>query len=193
MESNQSNAAAVRAFRVLEVVGGHSDGCSMAQIVDAVGLPKQTVHRILGQLQFSGLVTREPGTRRVQLASRVEQFALAALMNGPARNERHAILPGLVDGIGETCNLAALAGTEIVYLDRVETHWPLRLMLSPGSHVPVHATSSGKLLVSLLPIAQRERLVEQVTLRGFTESTIVDRAAFCRELDETRKRKVNRA
>jgi IclR family transcriptional regulator, acetate operon repressor len=195
MESNQSNAAAVRAFRVLEVVGSHADGCSLAQIVDAVGLPKQTVHRILGQLQFSGLVTREPGTRRVQLTSRVEKFALDALMNGPSRNERHAILSGLVDVIGETCNLAALAGTEIVYLDRVETHWPLRLMLAPGSHVPVHATSSGKLLVSLLPPAQRERLVEQVALRGFTESTIVDREAFRRELDDTRKRKVgiNRA
>lgn len=195
MESNQSNAAAVRAFRVLEVVGGHADGCSMAQIVEAVGLPKQTVHRILGQLQLSGLVTREPGTRRVQLANRIEQFALAALMNGPGRSERHAILAGLVEVIGETCNLAALAGTEIVYLDRVETHWPLRLMLAPGSHVPLHATSSGKLLLSLLPQAQRNRLIEQLSLRGFTENTIVDREAFRRELEETRRRRIgiNRA
>lgn len=195
MESNQSNAAAVRAIRVLEVVAGHADGCSPAQVVEAVALPKQTVHRIVAQLQLSGLVTREPGTRRIQLGARIEAFALAALMNGPARSERHAILAGLVDVIGETCNLAALAGTEIVYLDRVETHWPLRLMLAPGSHVPVHATSSGKLLLSLLPAAQRERLTEHVVLRGFTESTIVDRDAFRRELDETRRRRVgiNRA
>ena len=195
MESNQSNAAAVRAFRVLEVVGQHPDGCSLAAIVDSVGLPKQTVHRIVGQLQFSGLVMREPGTRRVQLASRVEHFALAALMNGPGRSQRHAILRGLVDAIGETCNLAALAGTEIVYLDRVETTWPLRLMLAPGSHVPLHATSSGKLLLSLLPRTQRDRLIDQLTLRSFTESTIVERGALQAELEETRKRKVgiNRA
>ncbi len=195
MESNQSNAAAVRAFRVLEVVSQHTDGCSLAAIVEAVELPKQTVHRIVGQLQFSGLVLREPVTRRVQLTSRVEAFALGALMNGPSRSERHAILAHLVDTIGETCNIAALAGTEIVYLDRVETHWPLRLLLAPGSHLPLHAVSSGKLLLSLLPKAQRDRLVEQLTLRSFTESTIVDRAALERELEETRKRKVgiNRA
>ena len=195
IESNQSNAAAVRAFRVLEVVGQHPDGCPLTAIVDLVGLPKQTVHRIVGQLQFSGLLTREPGTRRIQLATRVEHFALATLMNGPGRSHRHAILRGLVDAIGETCNLAALAGTEIVYLDRVETTWPLRLMLAPGSHVPLHATSSGKLLLSLLPRAQRDRLVEQLTLRSFTESTIVERKALQRELDETRKRRVgiNRA
>ena len=195
MESNQSNAAAVRAFRVLEVVAQHTDGCSLAQIVAAVGLPKQTVHRIVGQLQFSGLVVREPGTRRVQLTGRVEQFGIAAVMNGPARSQRHAILSTLVESIGETCNLAALVGTEVVYLDRVETHWPLRLMLAPGSHVPLHATSSGKLLLSLLPKPQRERLINQLPLRSFTETTIVDRPSLERELEETRRRRVgiNRA
>lgn len=195
MQSNQTNAAAVRAFRVLEVVGRHADGCSVADIVEAVALPKQTVHRIVGQLQLSGLILREPGTRRVQLASRVERFALSALMNGPARSQRHAILSGLVDAIGETCNLASLAGTEVVYLDRVETTWPLRLILAPGSHVPLHATASGKLLLALLPKSQREGLVDQLTLRSFTESTIVDRRAFRRELDETRQRRIgiNRA
>lgn len=190
MESNQSNAAAVRAFRVLEVVAQHADGCGLSEIVEAVGLPKQTVHRILGQLQFSGLVMREPGSRRVQIASRVEQFAIAALMNGPGRAERHAILKGLVEAIGETCNLAALAGTEIVYLDRVETHWPLRLLLAPGSHVPLHATASGKLLLALLPKTQRDRLLGELPLRSFTESTIVERGALERELEETRKRRV---
>src|SRR5690606_33625758 len=56
-------------------------------------------------------------------------------------------------------------------------------------------TSSGKLLLSLLPKAQRDRLIEQLTLRSFTEATIVDRAALERELAETRKRRVgvNRA
>jgi IclR family acetate operon transcriptional repressor len=195
MASNQSNAAAVRAFRVLEVVAEHADGCKLADIVEAVGLPKQTVHRIAAQLQLSGLVIREPGTRRVQLAARVEQFAIAALMNGPGRGERHAILASLVATIGETCNIAAIAGSEIVYLDRVETHWPLRLMLAPGSHVPLHATSSGKLLLSLLPRAQRDRLIARLPLRSFTESTIVDRKALERELEETRRRRVgvNRA
>jgi len=190
MESNQSNAAAVRAFRVLEVVAQHGDGCALAVIVEAVGLPKQTVHRLVGQLQLAGLVVREPGTRRVQLATRVERFAQAALMNGPARAERHAILSALVAEIGETCNLAALAGTDIVYLDRVETSWPLRMLLAPGSHVPLHASASGKLLLSLLPLPQRKRLLEQITLRGYTENTLVDRRALERDLEATRRRRV---
>ena len=67
MESNQANAAAVRAFRVLEVVAGRADGCTLADIVDAIALPKQTVHRLVGQLQRAGLLIREPAGRRLQL------------------------------------------------------------------------------------------------------------------------------
>lgn len=195
MESNQANSAAVRAFRVMEVLAQHENGCPLAELVEAVELPKQTVHRLVGQLEFAGLLVREPGTRRLQLGSRVERFSLATLMNGPGRHERHAILRAVVDSTGETCNLTALAGTDIVYLDRVETSWPLRMMLSPGSHVPLHATSSGKLLMSLLPKPQRERLLRQMTLRGFTEATIVDREALERDLQETRRRRIgiNRA
>jgi len=195
MESNQSNAAAVRAFRVLEVVAEREDGCGLSDIVDAVGLPKQTVHRLVGQLQLAGLLIREPHARRVQLGSRIERFATLTLMNGPLRKERHAILRSLVESIGETVNLTALAGTDVVYLDRVETSWPLRLLLAPGSLVPLHASASGKLLLSLLPRTQRERLLTLLPLRGFTEHTIVDRRALEEELVETRKRRIgiNRA
>lgn len=195
MDGDHGNAAAARAFRVLEVLGRHEGGCTMTKLIETLELPKQTVHRLVGQLEQAGLVYREPGNRRVQLGSRIERFAVDVLMNGALRAERHAILLSLVADIGETCNVSALSGAEVVYLDRVETHWPLRLMLAPGSRVPLHATSSGKLLLSLLPKAQRERLIEQLPLRGFTETTIVERSELERELAETRRRRIgiNRA
>lgn len=195
MESNQGNSAAVRAFRLLEEVARHDDGCTLADVVDALELPKQTVHRLVEQLTQAGLLLREPARRRLQLAQRIERFATDALMNGPSRRERRAILQAVVESTGETCNLTALAGTDIVYLDRVETQWPLRMLLAPGSHVPLHATSSGKLLVSLLPKPQRDRLLAQLALRGYTENTIIDRTQLEQDLGETRKRRIgiNRA
>jgi DNA-binding IclR family transcriptional regulator len=190
MESNQSNAAALRAFRVLDYVAEQADGCSAAQVVAALGLPKQTVHRIISQLMLAGLLLREPGSQRVQLGGRLTRFAENVLMHGRASRERHAILQSLVDDIGETCNLTALAGTHIVYIDRVETAWPLRVMLAPGSHVPLHATATGKLLLALLPKAQRERLLRVLPLRALTPATIVDVRALRRELEETRRRRI---
>lgn len=190
MESNQSNAAALRAFRVLDYVAEQPDGCTPTQVVSAVGLPKQTVHRIIAQLKLAGLLLREPGSQRVQLGARLTRFAENILMHGHASRERHAILQSLVDDIGETCNLTALAGTHIVYIDRVETAWPLRVMLAPGSHVPLHATATGKLLLALLPKVQRERLLRVLPLRALTPATIIDVRALRREIEETRRRRI---
>ena len=53
------------------------------------------------------------------------------------------MLTALVDVIGETCNFTTLAGHEVIYLDRVEARWPLRLHFETGSRVPVHCTASG--------------------------------------------------
>ena len=61
MESNQANSAALRAFRILELIAESEAPPSLADIVARMDLPKQTVHRLLQQLQDSWLVTRTPG------------------------------------------------------------------------------------------------------------------------------------
>ena len=50
------------------------------------------------------------------------------------------------------------------YLDRVETHWPLRMQFVIGSKVPLHCTASGKLFLSQLPGKQMSSLIENLIL-----------------------------
>ena len=51
-----------------------------------------------------------------------------------------------------------LDGTELIYLDRVESDWPLQICLNIGSRVPLHCTASGKLFLSLTPDSFRKAL-----------------------------------
>ncbi|MEN9759825.1 MAG: hypothetical protein RL676_975 [Pseudomonadota bacterium] len=190
MESNQSNASAIRAFRMLEALSG-THGQSLSELMAQTGLPKQTVHRILEQLQFAGLVVKYPGDKRFHLGRRIEQFAVQVMMGGESQRERHAILRALVADLDETCNLTALAGADIVYLDRVEAAWPLRAILAPGSHVPLHATASGKLLLALLPKQQRERLIERLPMRALTPDTLTSREHLKEELVAIRKERIS--
>jgi len=190
MGASQENSAALRTFRVLEILAQSSRPLSLAEVVDKIELPKQTVHRILTQMQDSWLITRGPGSRSYMCSSRVNHFALDVMLNSGATAARRAILRGLVEQIGETCNITMLSGTEIVYIDRVETKWALRVHLQAGSRVPLHATASGKLLMSLLPKAQRERLLRTLPLATISQQSITDRAALGKELEQTRRRKI---
>ncbi|BDD90663.1 IclR family transcriptional regulator [Pandoraea sp. XJJ-1] len=188
--SNQSNAAAVRAFRVLETLATAGGPLSMMDLVNALDLPKQTVHRILTQLKDAWLITRSANDRRYECSPRVRALAINVLMQTGAAAARHGLLEQLVTRIGETCNLTMLSGNDVIYVDRVETEWPLRMHLQPGSHVPMHCSASGKLLLSFLPKERRERLIETLPLRKFSEQTLTDRGEFRTELERTRRRKM---
>ena len=95
--------------------------------------------------------------------------------------------PVALQDLGETVNLTMLDGSAVVYLARVETEWPLRMPLQPGSHVPLHCTASGKLLLALLPAARRRRIVDELALPRFTDHTITDRRALDAELASIRR------
>ena len=113
----------------------------------------------------------------------------AAMLNGGLRAERHAILARVVEAIGETCNFTMLDGDAVVYLDRVEAAWPLRMTLSSGSRVPLHCTASGKLLLAMLPKASRARLIGHLSLARYTETTITDQKRLAEELARIRAQK----
>ena len=68
----------------------------------------------------------------------------------------------LSEEVGETCNITIPDGSQMRYLDRVETHWPLRMQFMIGTKVPLHCTASGKLFLSQLPGEQMSSLIENL-------------------------------
>src|SRR3990172_11005244 len=129
---------------------------------------------MLGRRERAGLVWREPASRGYPPGPGLAALGGEVMLTGGLGAERHSILARLVEVIGETCNFTMLDGAEVVYLDRVEAAWPLRVTLSPGSHSPLHCTASGKLLLALLPKAARTRLLAHLALSRHTDTTITD-------------------
>jgi len=177
----------LRAFALLEHVARAQAAVSLQQMTAAAALPKPTVYRMLNVLEQAGLIAREPDGRRVVAGPRLARLALDVLMNELVRAPRHAILQRLAVEVGETVNMTMLDKSEVVYLDRVESAWPLRMALQPGSRVPLHCTASGKLLLAMLPTARRRRVIAELTLERHTDNTIIDRRKFESELASIRR------
>ncbi|MCC6867218.1 MAG: IclR family transcriptional regulator [Burkholderiales bacterium] len=177
----------LRAFGLLERVAAADGAATLQDLAAGAGLPKPTVYRMLAMLESAGLVTREPDGRRIGAGPRLLRFALDVQLSASAHAPRHAILNRLATELGETVNLTMLDGSEVVYLDRVEAEWPLRMTLQPGSHVPLHCTASGKLLLALLPATRRRRIVAELPLPRYTEHTLATRKALGAELAAIRR------
>ncbi len=175
-------------FAVLEAIASQQRPLAISELAVLLGVPKPTMHRIVRQLDSEGLLQREPNRRVYGPGPRLLSFALGTVRSSMQSAPRHAVLEALSAAVGETCNFGMMTGNAIVYLDRVEASWPFGLKFEPGSRVPLHCTSVGKLLLSVQPRRRRDELIGATTLARYTENTITDPDALRRELDEIRKR-----
>lgn len=189
-KQEESEATSLRPFLVLECVMRSPSPPTLDDVTRMCGLPKPTVFRILGSLQDSGLLLREPISRCYSAGRRLTSFAMNVVNSAALTAERRAILRRLVDEIGETCNFTILDGNQVLYLDRVETSMPLRLHLEAGVHVPLHCTASGKLFLSQLSSKRVYQLLGKGPYPRLTPNTITDSAALEAALKRIRRDRI---
>jgi DNA-binding IclR family transcriptional regulator len=182
----QGDTPALRLVALLEHVAARDQFHTLQGLAQATGLPKPTLHRMLQQLETAGLLQREAEGRHWGAGARLRRLAESLLLNSSLHGARHAVLRRLVDEVGESCNITALSGGEVVYLDRVETAAPLRFYLHPGSRVPMHCSASGKVFLAQMAPAQRSRLLGAAPLEACTPRTRTDLAALEGELARVR-------
>ena len=176
----------LRLFALLEAVAQKSQPFTLQTMVEETGLPKPTMHRMLAQLEGAGILQRDGNGRHYGTGQRLMRLAENVLLNNTTHGARHAVLTQLVRELGESCNITAFSGSEVLYLDRVETPAPLRFYLHPGSRVPAHCSATGKLFLSQMSPAQRRRLLANVPLEAFTGNTLTTFEALEQELDQVR-------
>jgi IclR family acetate operon transcriptional repressor len=179
-----------RVLSALEYVALAKQPVTAADLSADLGIPRASAYRIFARLEQEQVLIPEPAGRGFTEGRRLCDFAVTVLTNSARHGARHRVLQRLVDQLGETCNLTMLCEGEVVYVDRVETDWPLRMHLSPGSRVPIHCTATGKLLLSLLPERQMSELVRAASLRRYTERTITDPAQLIAALARIREERI---
>ena len=184
MSEQSSQPTILRGLMLLEAVAQARRPVSAADLIETLALPKPTVNRLLQQLERDGVLQREPVKRRYLPGPRAKQLAVDTLAHRSGGAPRHAILKALSAEIGETCNCALRDGAELVYFDRVEANWPYRIQFPVGSHLPLHCTASGKLLLAYMDSRQRNRLLRATPLEKRTARTVTDPDALIEQLKQ---------
>ena len=140
-----------RAAAVLRALKDCQTGLSLGQIADRVALPRSTVQRIVAALIDERLLvaTRAAGVR---LGPELQALAEAARTNTVDLCRPH--LAALMAATGETVDLSALRGGQMVFLDQVQGSHRLRAVSSVGEHFPLTTTANGRAALSILPEAE---------------------------------------
>ena len=186
MDEASKSSATAKAVSILEALASAGRPITAAEIGLIVGQNRQTVHRVLTQLEELSLVQRDVTIERFRLGTRFGALAVSGLSTMARHSQAHRILEQLVEEVRETSNIGALEAYEVIYLDRVECDWPLRMHLKTGSRVPAYCTAIGKLLLSDLPQEQVQNYLDHVPLTRLTANTISSPKRLLNELARIR-------
>jgi len=166
-----------RASLILDILGQSPQGISIKDLSDRMHLPKGTTHRLLSSLSYFGYVRQDQNTKNYSLGFKLVELGNLLLGQLDLRREAEPFLRDLAERTKETVHLVILDGSEIVYLDKLETEpytGGLRMASRVGSRNPAHSCAVGKVLMAHLPAEALARMIEEKGLSKRTVNTITD-------------------
>lgn len=172
-----------RAVTILELLARHGE-MGVTEVAGELGVHKSTAFRLIATLEQRGLIEQTEERGKYRLGVGLLRLAGATTARLDVVQEARPICRQLAQRTGETVNVAVLSDNSALYLDQVAGSSALQSHNWVGQHVPLHATSNGKVLLSgLAP----DRLSEMLgRLPAFTGSTITKRSAIVEELARAR-------
>ena len=114
------NQSLSRGFKILECLGEAGEALPVAEVARRTGLHRATVHRLLTVLVGLGYVHKDAASAAYSTGFYLHTFGYTWNIIGAITRHAHRFLERLSATVGESVQLAALEGTQIVICDRVQ-------------------------------------------------------------------------
>ncbi|AMM85991.1 IclR family transcriptional regulator C-terminal domain-containing protein [Martelella sp. AD-3] len=163
-------ASFAKGLRVITCFGAETPRLSIAEVSAATGLDRATARRCLLTLHAEGYASYDG--KYFALTPQALRLGMSALNALPLPQRVQPWLDQLSERIGQSCSVAILDGTEIVYIARAAQRRVMSIGLMPGSRLPAHCTSMGRVLLAALPEAEARARIESADLSPRTPASL---------------------
>lgn len=169
-------ASFAKGLRVIEAFDAAHPRLSVTEAAARTGLDRATARRCLLTLEAGGYAAYDG--KWFTLTPRVLRLGMAALATLPLAQVVQPWLDQLSERVGQSASVAIRDDTEIVYLARAAQRRVMSIGLMPGSRLPAHCTSLGRVLLAALPEAEARALIERSDLAPRTPLSLTDPEAI---------------
>lgn len=184
-ESSGGVQSVDRAISVLEILA-RSGGAGVSEVAADIGVHKSTAFRLLGALEARGLVEQNHDRGKYQLGFGVLRLASAIPGRLDLVRQARPVLDELAAQFDETVNLAVIRSHYVVNVDQAHGSAAVAAQNWVAQLTPLHATSSGKVLLAHLEDDQLAALLDAAGLARFTDHTITARKTLRAQLQAAR-------
>jgi len=160
---------------------------SLTEIARLTGLPVSTVHRLVTELEGSGLLERTDDAEfRAGLS--LQGFSCGTSYSLGIVEATRRALEDLATATQSSARLGILIGLQVVFIEKRCDGGPVTTY-GPGPRLPAHATALGKALLAFSPAEVLDRIITNGLVR-YTPYTLTDAEKLRRCLATTRRTRV---
>ncbi len=175
-----------RALIILDCLAERGE-LRVTQIGKILNVHKATASRLIATLARHGLARRDPDSDKYRLGFKLLYLASAATAGLDLVQRARPILESLAESSGEIVTLAVLDVDRVIYIDQIAGTRAVVSVGWDGRRIPIHCSSTGKLLLAFLDSSERDSLLN-APLERHTPRSIVDPKRLRIQLDKARKR-----
>ncbi len=172
-------------LRILTEFAGDQRDYGVNELAERCGLAKSQVSKVLDAFSEYGFLVQDPESRRYSVG--VRTFALGSRFVTHDRLCRAAmpVMRDLVLSSGHSVRLSVLEGERALYLIGIEGPLFVDSGWRSGTWLPLHSTSSGRILMAFMDAPLVTRLL-QGSIRSVTPDTNTNATAVKRLIGEAR-------
>lgn len=153
-----------RALSIIELLAKCGGSMQLAEISDALSIPRSGTHRLLATLIDEGYVRQEEEHGEYMLALKLVSLALIYLSMGGVLDISQPVLDRLAGTSGELARLGVVEDDHIIFVGKAQgAKSGLRYDPDMGGQPPLHCTASGQAWLSSL---SDEEALELVARQG---------------------------
>lgn len=178
-------ASLAKGLRVIECFGAQAPRLSISDVSVKTGLDRATARRCLLTLNAEGYADYDG--KYFTLTPKTLRLGMAALASLPLPQIVQPWLDQLTEQIKESCSVSILDGTEIVYIARAAQKRVMSVGLMPGSRLPAHCTSMGRVLLAAEKDSEVEAVLSASDLSPRTPYSLTDPREILARIREVRQ------
>lgn len=186
-EKAQSPAVQVqsvdRALAILDILAVRGEA-GVTEIAAELDVHKSTAFRLIGALESRRLVEQVAERGKYRLGFGIVRLAGATTARLDLPRESQPVCERLATELDETVNVAIMDAGQAINITQVYGTAAVTTRNWIGQRTPLHATSSGKVLLAWATDADLEAALD--TLERYTPNTITSRSKLAAELDMIR-------
>jgi DNA-binding IclR family transcriptional regulator len=175
------NRSLERALQILNAFTGEKQELTLAQLSEALNLPRATVLRLCSTLLKYGFLRQEPESKRYYLGLRLFELGSIVFNSFSLTKISSHHLTELQRKLGKTIFLGVLENGELLYVDkREDPRNPISFTSEVGKRRPPYWGMLGPLLMAYLPESEVDRLLERHPLKATAKKSITGKEDLAR-------------